>query len=69
MKRLKTIVVYGQKFLTGKTVCPVCDHKFRFILTKEALLFWEGHCGQCSTIMPKTVPDKGKMTVEGLYWD
>ncbi len=69
MKRLKTITIQGQQFVWGKTECPVCEHKFRFILTREALLFWEHHCSVCSTVMPKTVPPKGKMTVEGLNWD
>lgn len=68
MKRLKTIQIQGREFVTGKTECPVCGHKFKFIMTKEALLFWEHYCGGCTTAVDE-LPAKGQIIREGLSWE
>jgi prepilin signal peptidase PulO-like enzyme (type II secretory pathway) len=64
------IEISGRTFLKGRSKCPSCGHKFRYLLPMDALLFWDGSCATCGEGMPE-LPDKGKIgeLMELKEWD
>lgn len=46
--------------MSGKTKCPCCGHKFKYILPFETLLLWEHSCAVCGDVVP-VLPERGKI--------
>jgi hypothetical protein len=63
---MEQIKIQGRVFLKGKTKCPVCKHRFKYVLPLESLLVWDRYCVTCSGSMPLDLPEKGKMMFSTL---
>lgn len=66
---MRQIKIQNRVFLEGKTKCPVCGHKFKYVLPFESMLVWDHYCVICSGSIPGDLPDKGKIATALLEYD